>query len=417
LERYAYDPWGGRRSPTDWTQKDTRTSWRLNRGYTMHEHLDAFGIINMNGRVYDPQTAQFFSPDPYLQAPNDWLNYNRYSYCLNNPLKYTDPSGEVFGIDDIIIMAAFAYIGGMQANFFYAAGHNTNPFNPGNWNWQSPGTYAGIASGLSSGVTVGIGNTFGHRVGSWGNELLRAGAHGIFGGVTNWANGGNFWEGFAVGGVSSLAGSGMQAMGWGGDYLPLVTGLAGAGTSWALGGDPMSGFGQGFSIGALNHKGEKITGDDGKTYELMTDDAMVWGRAPASVLQTIGKYNDYVKMINDGVSVLADVTKYFSSQELAWLKATGRLTRITGGVTVGIDAYLTYNAYNNGQQWGWHAYDTGVGIVGQMGIPGAVTATSIDTYVSAGRRFYQMVNWFNAHGFEWMINSQMNGTLVPVNCW
>jgi hypothetical protein len=49
----------------------------------------------MNGRVYDPLTAQFFSPDPYLQAPGDWLNYNRYAYCLNNPFKYTDPDGEV----------------------------------------------------------------------------------------------------------------------------------------------------------------------------------------------------------------------------------------------------------------------------------------------------------------------------------
>jgi YD repeat-containing protein len=48
LERYAYDPWGNRRNPSDWTQKDTRTSFLLNRGYTMHEHLDAFGIINMN---------------------------------------------------------------------------------------------------------------------------------------------------------------------------------------------------------------------------------------------------------------------------------------------------------------------------------------------------------------------------------
>ena len=98
LERYAFDPWGNRRNPGDWTQKDTRTSWRLNRGYTGHEHLDAFGIINMNGRVYDPLTAQFFSPDPYLQAPEDWLNYNRYSYCLNNPMLYTDQSGEVLGI-------------------------------------------------------------------------------------------------------------------------------------------------------------------------------------------------------------------------------------------------------------------------------------------------------------------------------
>ena len=93
IERYAYDPWGQRRNPDQWELKDSRTHWIVNRGYTGHEHLDAFGIINMNGRVYDPLTAQFFSPDPVLQAPKDWLNYNRYGYCMGNPFKYTDPSG------------------------------------------------------------------------------------------------------------------------------------------------------------------------------------------------------------------------------------------------------------------------------------------------------------------------------------
>ena len=94
LERYAYDPWGNRRNPANWTQSDGRSTWLLNRGFTGHEHLDAFGIINMNGRVYDPLTAQFFSPDPYVQAAGDWVNYNRYAYCFNNPLIYTDPDGE-----------------------------------------------------------------------------------------------------------------------------------------------------------------------------------------------------------------------------------------------------------------------------------------------------------------------------------
>ncbi|HLP05342.1 MAG TPA: glycohydrolase toxin TNT-related protein, partial [Paludibacter sp.] len=98
VEKYAYDPWGARRNPADWTQKDTRTKWITNRGYTGHEHLDAFGIINMNGRVYDPATAMFMSPDPQLQSPGDWLNYNRYGYCMNNPFKYTDPSGEFWHI-------------------------------------------------------------------------------------------------------------------------------------------------------------------------------------------------------------------------------------------------------------------------------------------------------------------------------
>lgn len=47
----------------------------------------------MNGRVYDPLTAMFFSPDPFVSSPDDWLNYNRYGYCMNNPTRYTDPSG------------------------------------------------------------------------------------------------------------------------------------------------------------------------------------------------------------------------------------------------------------------------------------------------------------------------------------
>ena len=93
VEKYAYDPWGARRNPTDWRYKDTRSGFITNRGYTGHEHLEMFNIINMNGRVYDPLTAMFFSPDPFIQAPDNWLNYNRYGYCMNNLTRYTDPSG------------------------------------------------------------------------------------------------------------------------------------------------------------------------------------------------------------------------------------------------------------------------------------------------------------------------------------
>jgi hypothetical protein len=48
----------------------------------------------MNGRLYDPLVGRFLSPDPFVQIPDYTQNLNRYSYCLNNPLKYTDPSGE-----------------------------------------------------------------------------------------------------------------------------------------------------------------------------------------------------------------------------------------------------------------------------------------------------------------------------------
>ena len=75
------------------------------RGYTSHEQLTNFGLINMpvrrndngggNGRIYDPMTLGFLSPDPFVQNPANSQNYNRFSYVLNNPLKYVDPSGEI----------------------------------------------------------------------------------------------------------------------------------------------------------------------------------------------------------------------------------------------------------------------------------------------------------------------------------
>lgn len=63
----------------------------------MHEHMDQFNLINMNGRAYDPIMGQFLSADPFVQNPSSTVNYNRYSYCMNNPLNRIDPSGYIWG--------------------------------------------------------------------------------------------------------------------------------------------------------------------------------------------------------------------------------------------------------------------------------------------------------------------------------
>ena len=110
-KRFAYDPWGRRRAGDNWTNYNTGIETLITRGYCGHEHLDDFGTINMNGRIYDPRLGRFLSPDPYVQAPYNSQNYNRYSYCLNNPLKYTDPSGEFFWIPFAIGAAFGAYTG------------------------------------------------------------------------------------------------------------------------------------------------------------------------------------------------------------------------------------------------------------------------------------------------------------------
>ena len=91
IARYRYDAWGNREIVMPYWFDLT-----FDRGYTGHEHLEMLGLINMNGRMYDPLLGRFLSPDPYIQAPTDPQNFNRYSYCLNNPLKYTDQDGEFF---------------------------------------------------------------------------------------------------------------------------------------------------------------------------------------------------------------------------------------------------------------------------------------------------------------------------------
>ncbi len=94
VESYSYDAWGRRRNTDDWSYDDVADADLLDRGYTGHEHLDMFNLINMNGRVYDPLVGRFLSPDNYVQQPGNTQSYNRYAYCFNNPLVYTDPDGE-----------------------------------------------------------------------------------------------------------------------------------------------------------------------------------------------------------------------------------------------------------------------------------------------------------------------------------
>lgn len=105
IQELSYDAWGRLRDPQTLTvyAPGQEPVLFLGRGYTGHEHLKEFGLINMNARLYDPAIGRFLSPDPYVQMPENSQNFNRYSYCLNNPLKYTDKNGKFFVIDDFII--------------------------------------------------------------------------------------------------------------------------------------------------------------------------------------------------------------------------------------------------------------------------------------------------------------------------
>jgi len=56
--------------------------------------------MNSSGSIFydnhDPVTAGFLSADPLIQDITSCLSFNSYAYCMNNPLKYSDPSGYIF---------------------------------------------------------------------------------------------------------------------------------------------------------------------------------------------------------------------------------------------------------------------------------------------------------------------------------
>ena len=88
----------------------------------------------MNGRVYDPQTAMFYSPDPFIQSAGDWKNYNRYSYCMNNPTRYTDPSGYRYSDQVEAPVEQAEYIGFTN----HGGGHGFSAnWGPISYNWYS----------------------------------------------------------------------------------------------------------------------------------------------------------------------------------------------------------------------------------------------------------------------------------------
>jgi RHS repeat-associated protein len=171
VEELSYDAWGRLRNPSTLAvyAPGSEPELFLGRGYTGHEHLPPFGLINMNARLYDPAVGRFLSPDPFVQFPSFSQSFNRYSYALNNPLKYTDESGEVIftlicifvpGMQGFLPIAIAADIAWMSeyasqvANNYLAS--NSNPGGPytldqiwfGKIDWFDVG-FAAVGGGVS----------------------------------------------------------------------------------------------------------------------------------------------------------------------------------------------------------------------------------------------------------------------------
>jgi len=77
---------------------------------------------------YDPSIDRFISADTIVPDPADPQSFNRYSYCINNPLKYTDPDGHFWFIAIIVAII----VQPAQGTMCYQAVSDPSP---GNFGW------------------------------------------------------------------------------------------------------------------------------------------------------------------------------------------------------------------------------------------------------------------------------------------
>jgi len=228
----------------------------------------------MGGRIYDPITARFLSPDPFVQSPDNLQNLNRYSYVLNNPLSFTDPSGFFFKglgkwlknnwktIAAVAVGAVLAFVAApaLLGSFGSLAAVQGATFGFGS---AFSGTLlaggsvgdalrAGLKGGAIGGISAGAADLVGTGFSAGGRFAEYAGAkpfvHGVVQGGIRQATGGKFVHGFLSGTFADLAGSAMGNQ----STVAARTAVASVigGTAEVIGGGK---FGNGAITGAFVH--------------------------------------------------------------------------------------------------------------------------------------------------------------------
>ncbi|MDY7080492.1 MAG: RHS repeat-associated core domain-containing protein, partial [Chloroflexota bacterium] len=85
VARQLYHPYGEVR----WSEGTLPTDF----GFTGQRDVPGAGLVFMHARYYHPALGRFISADTVVPEPGNPQELNRYSYALNNPLRYIDPTG------------------------------------------------------------------------------------------------------------------------------------------------------------------------------------------------------------------------------------------------------------------------------------------------------------------------------------
>ncbi|MGE0278874.1 MAG: RHS repeat domain-containing protein [Nitrospiraceae bacterium] len=264
VERMSFDAHGNRRDADTWSDAALAPGVPANttRGFTGHEHIDAANIVHMNGRLYDPALGRMLSADPIVQELFNAQNLNRYTYVLNNPLSFTDPTGLSFFSKywrTIIAVALTTFVPELavllhsQLLAVAVVGFVSGVVTSGT---LKGGLFGAFSAVLFHGIGLGF-NTY-------ETSVL---AHGVGGGIMAELQGGKFGSGFASAGVfqvlSPLMGP-VASDGGSNDFNPrrvIAAAIVGGTASAASGGKFANGAVTGafsYAFSSLARRGDQV---------------------------------------------------------------------------------------------------------------------------------------------------------------
>ncbi len=210
---YVYDAWGNHKVLNPDGTENTNPSFIGNINpirYRSYYYDVETGLYYLKTRYYDPRVCRFISQDDtdYLD-PSMISGMNLYAYCLNNPVMYSDPSGN-FVISSFLISIAIGFaIGAVIGGGFEVAKQvNANGWNAGEWDWGQIGlsTLGGGISGAISSISPGSGFI------SYLRAFLLGGLASVSGGLISGSV--NSLESvalaFCIGGIANVVGKGMS---------------------------------------------------------------------------------------------------------------------------------------------------------------------------------------------------------------
>lgn len=290
VERLGYEPFGKRRQANGQTDVyGALTPVSTDRGFTGHEHMDEVGLVNMNGRVYDPGLGRFLSADPLVQSPGVLQSYNRYSYVWNSPLNSTDPSGYASlhnewrnlwhnqTVQAVVTIAIAVFSEGALTPWYEAAAYAA-AYTGARVAYDSgsieQGLKAGVASYASAWAFFGVGQAFSEiakqsLTAAW---IAKVVGHAAVGCASSSAQGGECNTGAASGAIGAVSTPAAGAFGdlVGNKYAGVfVTAVAGGLASKASGGK----FSNGAVTGAFGYLFNQLSPKNGDPGDAMSPES------------------------------------------------------------------------------------------------------------------------------------------------